>query len=483
MATLIMSMRYLLISPPKKGIKLFIESPCVGLGYLATAIRKLGHEVKIIDCIVEDLDNYQTVVEVVKYRPDIVGINLFSTALSSVKDLVGKIKYLQDDRDPEFKPMIILGGPHCSGSPEHTLKYFPEADYAFRGECEIPIKEFDEFLQGKRLEGDVTGLIWRQGTSIVANPPIEYRNIEEFGMPAWDLIDPRKYFKQVNVGDKSINVHFSRGCPFSCKFCVKLGNKVRLRSIEHIWEELEYLNKEFGVERFIINDEGYTMLPAFVKKFCRMALSKGNRFTFFTATGMRLNRLDSEMLELMKEARHELAFGVGIESGVPRVRQDLMNKQLTQEEILNGLYLLNKHGFKPFGNFIMGFPGETKEELKESVNLACKLFDRGLLVGASFVNFIPLPGSPIVNEMLKSGELSEDFDFSKMNLGVVCYAPKGSTIKEMDKLRRWAVWKMNTRPKLLWHYLSNWGHFKRAIISFIRIYTPNFLLPKDWRRL
>ena len=185
-------MKYLLISPPKKGIRMFIESPPVGLGYLATAIRKLGHEVEIKDCLVEDWDIWQTTDYIEETKPDIVGINVFSTSLSSVRDLTTMIKGIVG-----HKPMVILGGPHCSGSPEHTLNFFAFADYAFRGEAEIPIKEFDEFLKGKRIEGDVTGLIWRQGDKIIANEPIEYANIEEFGMPAWDLIDPRKYFKQV----------------------------------------------------------------------------------------------------------------------------------------------------------------------------------------------------------------------------------------------------------------------------------------------
>lgn len=470
-------MKYLLISPPKKGIKMFIESPPVGLGYLATAIRRQGHEVNIIDCLVDDWDNKRTVEYTLDAKPDIVGINLFSTALASVKELVSSLRRARP------KLMILLGGPHCSGSPCHTMHFFPEVDYAFKGEAEIPIVEFDEFLKGKRIEGDVTGLIWRKNSHIVANPPIEYPNIEDFGMPAWDLIDPRKYFKQVNVGDKSINVHFSRGCPFRCRFCVKLGTKVRLRSIPHIWQELEYLNKEFGVERFIINDEGYTMLPRFVKEFCRFTLAHGNRFTFFTATGMRLNRLDDEMLELMVQARHEDVFGVGIESGTPRVREELMNKQLKQEEIINGLQLLNKHGFRPVGNFIIGFPGETKKELKESVNFACKMYDKGLLHGANFVPFLPLPGSEATNDMLRSGELPPDYDFSKINLSVVAYAPKGMSLKELDNLRKWAVFKFNTRPRVLWRYFSDWGRFVRAVVTFLRIYLPNWMLPKDWRRL
>ena len=466
-------MKYLLIAPPKKGIRMFIESPPVGLGYLGSAIRKLGHNVEIKDCLIENWDTWATTQYINDTRPDIIGINLFSTALQSVQELVRQIKTLT------YNPMIILGGPHCTGSPESVFKYFPQIDFAFRGEAEIPIKEFDEYLQDKRKIEDVTGLIYTDGETKF-NPPIEHPNLEDFSFPAWDLIDPRKYFKEVNVGDKSINVHFSRGCPFACRFCVKLGTKMRFRSLEHIWQELEMLNKDYGVERFIINDEGYTMFPKMVKDFCRFTIAKGNRFRYFTATGMRLNCLDDEMLTLMKEARHELSFGVGIESAVPRVRQGLMNKQLTQDEVERGLELLNKHGFQPVGNFIIGFRGETKAELIQTVKWACK---SKWLWGANFVPFLPLPGAEATRALLASGELPPAFDFSNLGLSKVVYAPRGMTLKELDKLRAWAVFKYNTRPKLLWHYISNWGRFKRAVVTFLRLFLPNWMLPEEWKRL
>lgn len=470
-------MKYLLLAPKKEGVRFFIESPPVGLGYLATALRKIGQEVDLKDCIIEEWDNWKTTQYINDTRPDIIGINVFSSALRSVKELLRMIKSLT------YKPMIILGGPHCSGVPEDVLPFFPEADYAFQGECEIPIKEFDEFLQGKRIKGDVTGLIWRQGDEVKVNPYIQYPNIEEFGYPAWDLIDPRKYYSQVTIGPNCINLHMSRGCPFSCRFCVKLGNKVRVRSLEHIWGEIEYLDKTFGVKRFIINDEGYTMLPRLVKDFCRMTISRGNKYSFFTATGMRLNRVDDEMLQLMKEARHDLFFGVGIESAVPRVREELMNKCLTQDEIMSGLECFKRNGFKPTGNFIIGFPGETKEEMKQSINFACKMIDKKYLHGANIVPWLPLPGSEATKECLKTGEIPKDFDFTQISLSVVCHAPKGMTIKELDKMRLWGVWKVNSRPSLLLHYFTDWRRFKMAVVIFIRIFAPNWMLPKRWKRI
>lgn len=467
-------MNYLLISPNKECFKWFIESPPIGLGYLATALRKLGHQVKIVDCLVEEWTNQQTIDYIDVLRPDVIGINLFSSGLGAVKDLVERIRKIS------YKPIILLGGPHCTGDPEHTLNFYPEVDYCFKGEAEIPMADFDDFLKGNRLEGDVRGMCWRKGDKVIINDPVEHENIEDFGYPAWDLIDPRKYFKHMNVGDKTSPMHFSRGCPFGCRFCVKAGFKVRRRSVEHIWKELEFMNKTYGVEHFIINDEGFTMIPGFVKEFCEYSISKGSPFSY-QPTGMRLNRLTDEVLELMKQARMELTFGVGIESGVPRVRNELMNKSLPQEDLIAGLKMLHKHGFKPLGYFIVGFPGETRKELIESVKFACWCRDHKLLWGANFTPFLPMPGSVATKQLIADGELPKDYDYRKINLTVVAYAPKGMTIKELDHLRQWAVWKFNTHYRIFWRYINNWERFERAVITFLRIYA-NWLLPNALKR-
>jgi radical SAM superfamily enzyme YgiQ (UPF0313 family) len=239
------------------------------------------------------------------------------------------------------------------------------------------------------------------------------------------------------------------------------------------------LAKDYGARRFIISDEGFAMFPEKVKEFCRQTIAKGNRFTYFTATGLRLNRIDDEMCQLMKKARFETSFGVGIESAVPRVRQDLMNKQLTQEQLINGLKIFKRNGFRVVGNFILGYPGETKQEMIETVNWACK---SKLLSGANLVPFLPVPGTPIINKLTEEGKFPKEWDFSKLNLSGVIYAPEGVSIDELDRIRKWAVWKYNFRPRMLIHYLRP-QFLPRAIVTTMRLYLPNWLLPKNWKRL
>jgi anaerobic magnesium-protoporphyrin IX monomethyl ester cyclase len=467
--------KILLVNPPKTGIKGFHECPPVGLGYLATALKNVGHRVNIVDCVINGWDNKTLIEYIQSTHPEVVGFNLFSTAVSSVKDCLVRLQ-----TEPH-KPLVVLGGPHVTGAPLHTMQYFTEAHYAIAGEGEIPIVELCEYLQNKRLIKYVHGLVWRERGVVLQNERAYRENLDDLGFPAWNIINPTRYFKAPVVGRNSGVIHFSRGCPFSCGFCVKFGTKVRWRTWDHIWSEINHLNKVYGIRRFLIHDEGFTMFPAKVKEFCRQVIQKDVKYSFFSALGLRLNRVDDEMLDLMRQAGFEKSFGVGIESAVERVRQDLINKHLTQEELENGLAILNRNGFKPVGNFILGYPGDTRLEMVESIKMSWKMFDKKLLWGFNWVPFIPLPGAPVVNKLIENGEFPKDFDFSQINSQRVLYAPKGMTIKELDDLRKWAVFWSNFRWRMILHFLHP-QHLPRAIITFIRLFSPNFILPYTWKR-
>ena len=154
-----------------------------------------------------------------------------------------------------------------------------------------------------------------------------------------------------------------------------------------------------------------------------------------------------------------------------------MNKRLSQKDIYRGLELLNKHGFHTSGNFILGFPGETKEEMEQTIRLALKL----KLWGAAFTPFIPLPGSVATNKLIAQGKIPQDFDFSEIDLDVVLYAPDGMTLEELDKMRRKAAFKFNIRPRMIRYHMSG-GRLYWSIVKFFRIFSPSWLTPEAWRR-
>lgn len=464
-------MKFLLIAPPKRGIAGHEESIPIGLGYLATTLRRLGHEPDLQDCIINRWVAEELLAYIGRTGPDIVGVIVFSQALRSVKEVLSRIKTQYP------KIITIVGGPHPSAVPEHTLRYFENADYAVNGEGEIPLRYLMPILdKGAGKIGDVPGLIWREDGVIRWNEKVEYENLDELGFPAWDLVKPQVYFNSPDFNGRVSTVHTSRGCPYGCGFCVKLGRKLRWHSIEKVYEQIKFLNREYGVIHFNLGDEGFPINPKYLKDFCRYIISKGDNFSYCVACGLRLNVVDDEMCELLKQANFALQVGIGIEAGSPRVR-DLMKKNLPQETIFRGVKVLKKHGFKPAGNFILGYPGETKQEMEESIKLALKL----KLRVAAFAPFIPLPGSAATNKLIADGELPKDFDFSQIDLDCVLYAPKGMTREELDAMRRKAVFRFNMQPHMVWYHITG-GRLKWTIIKILRIFFPQWLVPKKWRR-
>jgi radical SAM superfamily enzyme YgiQ (UPF0313 family) len=226
-----------------------------------------------------------------------------------------------------------------------------------------------------------------------------------------------------------------------------------------------------------LGDEGFPINIGFVKDFCRYMIAKKPKFRFEAARGIRLNALDKEMLSLMKEAGFGKFFAVGIESAVPRVRE-LMDKQLTQEELTSGLALLNKYGFKPDGNFILGYPGETKDEMLRTIDWAVST---KYLWGASFTPFIPLPGAPVIDELIAKGEFPEDFDFTQLGTDRVLYAPEGMTTQELDDVRKLAIKRFYFRPRIIINFIFT-GRWLWAAVRFMKVFFPDWMLPKQWRR-
>ena len=139
------------------------------------------------------------------------------------------------------KIVTVIGGPHPTAIPEKTLDYFTSADYGISGEGEIPLIYLIDALEGNAKLENCPGLIWKVKDKVKWNNKVEHKNIDDFGFPAWDLIDPRRYFNSPGIQGTGV-IHTTRGCPFGCEFCVRLGRKLRYHSLEHIYSEIKLFN-------------------------------------------------------------------------------------------------------------------------------------------------------------------------------------------------------------------------------------------------
>ena len=179
-------MKVLLVKPISNS---YIITPPVGLGYIATALRKAGHGVQILDCNKEKLSFQDFERFVIQEEPDAIGFQVFSCDVDSVKRSLEIVK--------RINPSIItmIGGAHPSGAPQEAMDYLRHAEFGFKGEGEVGVPLLIDYMD-KRREADldtIPGLIRRLKKGIIVNKQVFIEDLDSFGLPAWDLMPPNDY--------------------------------------------------------------------------------------------------------------------------------------------------------------------------------------------------------------------------------------------------------------------------------------------------
>jgi len=309
--------KILLVNPISQNLSL--SSPDLGLGYLATALKKENHDVRILDCVNLQM-NFEKFEHHIRHLDfDVIGLKVFSTDLLSVRKSVSIVK----KNHPQA--FIILGGAHPSAFPEQTLQYFTQADFAIRGEAEKALSELINLLPRPTVtqKTEIPGLIWRNHQKIVVNSPNFPEDLDALGMPDWSSLGPLHYAFQTSYFTKSKMVApliMTRGCPYRCTFCSSrsiTGHRIRSHSVDYIIREIKYLISRFGIKEFCFVDDNFLVLKNQTAELCeKMIREKLNiRWSCF---GIRLNLVDRDILKLMEKSGCYL-LTVGIESGSQRI--------------------------------------------------------------------------------------------------------------------------------------------------------------------
>ncbi len=417
--------------------------PPISLGYIASTLIP-EHHVQILDCLKDNLKISQVSRIAKDYQ--VIGITLFTKDLRLCRDYLKEIKKINPNS------VTILGGPHPSAVPNETLHFFKGlCDYIFVGESEIGFPKLINHIAGKDISLDeIEGLGYIKDGTVKLNPPICPENIDSFKV-AWELIPPNTYpmaphgafFKQYPVAP----IITSRGCPFLCTFCgghIVSGRKIRQRSLKNVLKEIELLHNQFGVREIHIEDDNFTFKKDYVLEFCQELKNKFPDISWTCPNGVRIDTLDEEVALAMKESGC-YAISIGIESGSNQILK-AMKKSLTVEKIREKIQMLNRCKIDINAFFILGYPGETKEDIKKTIDFALSL----PLKRASFATFQPLPGTDAYHELIKNGLLKiEHWENFSPSLQSTIWAPPNFTVRELANYRRKALLRFYLRPRII----------------------------------
>lgn len=340
-----------------------------GLGILSAVLKDAGHEAVLLHVTQpiareEFLERLETLLPA--RRPRLVGFSITSNMVPFLREWGGWIKEAWPDT------WVIAGGVHPTLVPQETLA-IPGVDLVCIGEGEGAIVDLARALQENRPPSGIANLWWkRPDGSIEKNALRPLVDLDTLPFPDRALYD-YPHLHHERQGEATMMV--SRGCPYACTYCCNealrevyrgLGRPVRFRSVPLVIAELRRVLQDYPfVRRFVFDDDILPLRRDWFREFARAyAAEIGRPF----ACNLRPNLADEEIVELLKAAGcDEVRFG--IESGNDAIRNGLLNRRLTREEILHAIDLCHRAGMKVFSFNIVGFPGETVQQMLDTVKL------------------------------------------------------------------------------------------------------------------
>jgi radical SAM superfamily enzyme YgiQ (UPF0313 family) len=429
----------LLIQPPvsfsARSIRndIIPNCPHIGLLYLAAGIEKVGLKVNIIDAIDGLWTDTALMDFIIQHRPKIVGVS------ASTMNMRGAVQLARMIKRHNKNTVVCLGGAHMTADPE-IVDRFECFDFGVVGQADITFPEVAQRIINYRQI--FRGVI----------PSVLPSKLDELPFPARHLVDWGYYIKRRNLSANTVLA--SRGCTFNCIFC-SIPNILRKhckRSAESIIEEMITAYEFNKLDTFVFSDDVFSLDKQHILSLCDALRRLKRKFKWAAQT--RPDLVDDMLLKEMRAAGcYNLLFGV--ESGNERIRTQVINKKITDEQISNANELCYKHHIQPDWYLMLGFPSETRKELYDTVNFPLKVRYQPNIIGTHIT--LPLPGSILFAKSLEAGIIAKDLidDFINGTLGEgfkdvwPYYVPSGLTIEELKEARNYAYRRFYFRPSYI----------------------------------
>ncbi|MFH1607985.1 MAG: radical SAM protein [archaeon] len=378
---------------------------------LIAAMVEKDYDVKIIDANLDNLSVEDFSESIRNMQPDIVGISTITNEYTASALIAAKtIK----ETSPNTK--VVLGGVSVISDHKPFIQS-PYVDCVVVGEGEYAFKQLCDFLSEKGNFPE-RGVLYKEHGQIRGGGRVDFiEDLDALPLPAYHLVDLTKYTNQIQRESVDrprampyARVLTSRGCPYGCCFCEVesiSGKKIRFRSLKSITEEIEWLIRDYGIKALSFDDDNLTANRERAKELFRIMIDRKYNLKWYNSA-VGLFTLDDEILDLMKESGCQF-LGVAIESGNQRVLKDIIHKPIDLVQAKEMIEKIKQRGIDLSVNFIIGFPGETWEEIRETIKFAEEIdVDYAKIFIAT-----PLPNTELYRITKEGGYLKEGFEFNK----------------------------------------------------------------------
>lgn len=465
----------------------------LSLPYIASALYNAGFEVKIVDtCVGTQQDQVKDTIFNPTPLPsglvrvgmseerisqeiqgfNVIGISsIFTSQTTLVLDLVRLVKRVNPTA------LIVSGGVNA----RYLSDRFFDAgvDLICMSEAEDTIVDIATRLRTGEDWVDVSGIRFRRNGSTVTNPRGEVpRDLDTLPIPAWDLLPLDKYWEisRPHGGDfkpgqtiRYASMMTSRGCPFSCAYChvskqsegSPEGNigGLRFKSQDRVMQEIEIL-KNLGTEYVFIEDDSLLAKKDRAVQMFRELQGKGLKI--IDVNGVNIVHLykksgrnggvvpDWVLLSDMRTAGFE-KLSLPFESGSQRILDKYASKKWMIDKLDTDSLVesVARAGITPLGNYTIGYPDETFDEMMATLTMAKRHMDHGLAV-ASFFVIVPFPGTTLFDQVIKSGQLTPDFNPDDMRWTRSILTGTPVSADALEHIRQ-VAWKLVNKTEFVKH--------------------------------
>jgi len=436
------NLNVLMINPPRyKGIPVIREERCeiiegssiltpYSLLQAAALIEKKVTDLRLIDANALGLDFN----ELEKRMREIdYNILIFKFTPTSFDEDI-KVAKISKRIKPSARTICLCYS--LGHIPQEVMKEVKELDIYIRHEYEVVTPALIDNLDNL---SQVAGIAYRDKNKITVNKDaIPISNYDSLPIAAFHLLpslDP--YYISVNHGKPFTIVYTSKGCPYNCMFCNVSQSKLKLKSVDRIMAEIDYLKKEYNIRTISFFDETFTMDQERVKEFCRRI----GKYNIKWYCNTRVNLVSPPLLKMMRKAGCR-AVSYGIESGSQKIL-DAVSKGTTVEQCANAIRWTYEAGIKMHCSFIFGLPGETEETINETL----RFIKKNLPMSVEFNIATPYPGTRLLKYYEEKGYIAKDLSWHNLYQDMAQFQLRELSNEYYDRIRKKAYVAVYTNPR------------------------------------
>jgi radical SAM superfamily enzyme YgiQ (UPF0313 family) len=407
------TLRAMLIFPPDRhavrAMYTFQDNDNTGIGvkpplgpmFVAAYLKQNSpHEVKIIDCQVRRLDEEHIKAEIREYKPDVVGVCAWTDFWYDAWRCIQLCKEV----DPKIH--VTVGGPHVGIYSDVTLEH-SGCDSVIVGDGEVPFYWLVNALSNDYKPDQLSGLHFKEhGVKKGDKEFYIHGNLDSLPFPDRLMLPYKEYHSVVAKNDFVTTMITSRGCPYKCTFCKLSFQKVLSRSAADVVDEMEVI-AGLGIREIEVYDDTFTWSKHRLIDICKGIVERGLDLDW--AIRDRVSSPTPDTMEwLAKAGCRRIHFG--IESGSNKTLKTI-KKAINTDQAIEAVALAKKHGIQVLTYFMVGLPGETVEDMRETIRFAKRL-DPDY---ATFSVTVPYAGTEMYEDGLKQGVIPVDYwlEFAK----------------------------------------------------------------------